>query len=89
MSVRHHEFVQRAVVEVFPIEPNRWVAVIDAPHGSFSTEAASPDQIEREVRNSIADVLGWTEVQIDFVDDLGGPWSPEQSEAQASRLQVP
>jgi len=77
------------VVEVFPIESNRWVAVIDAPRGPFSTEAKTPSKIEEQVRESIATVLGWTEVHIDFVDDLGHRWSPDQSGVRASRLLGP
>ncbi len=83
------EFMQRIVVEVSPVEPDRWIAVIDAPRGPFSIKAKTPGQVEREVRSSIADVLGWTKVLIDFVDDLGDPWSVQRSEAQASRLLAP
>ncbi len=82
-------FVQRTVVEVFSIEPNRWIAVIDAPRGPLSSGSETPEVIDREVHSSIADVLAWAEVKIDFVDDLGDPWSVERSEAQASRLLAP
>ncbi len=81
--------MHRAVVEVLPNERDRWVAVIDAPRGPFSTEAPTPEQVEHEVRESVASALGWAEVQLDFVDDLGDSWSPEQSAAQASRLLAP
>jgi hypothetical protein len=78
--------VERIHVEVFPIEPDRWIAVIETPRGPFSTEARSPEQPEPKAREAIATVLGRTQVDLDFADDLGGPWSPSGAEAQAARL---
>jgi hypothetical protein len=37
--------MQRIGVKVFPIEPDRWIAVIDAPEGPFSTEAVTLGQV--------------------------------------------
>lgn len=37
--------MQRIGVKVFPIAPDRWIAVIDAPEGPFSTEAVTPGQV--------------------------------------------
>jgi len=51
--------VRRAEIEVFPIEPDRWIAVIETPDGPFSTEAKVPERVEPEVREAIASVLGW------------------------------
>ena len=75
-------------VEVFPIEPGRWIAVIEGPGGPFSTEAPSPERVEPEVRLAIAEVLGRTEVDLTFVDDEGARWSPETAAQQAERLGV-
>jgi hypothetical protein len=36
-------------VEVFPDEPYRWIAVIHAPKGPFSTETTTASDVEREV----------------------------------------
>jgi hypothetical protein len=81
--------VQRVEVEVFPIEPARWIAVIDGPSGPFSAEISTPGQVEQETRGAIATVLGLSEVQIDCVDDLGRPWSLDLAAAQASRSITP
>jgi hypothetical protein len=79
-------FVRRIEVEVFPIEPARWIAVMDAPEGAFSTEASTPDLVEHETRKAIAEVLGWSEVEIVYLDDVGDPWSPGRAVEQATRL---
>jgi len=75
-------------VEVFPIEPGRWIAVIEGPGGPFSTEAPTPDRVEPEVRLAIAEVLGRTDVDLIILDDEGAPWSPETALQQAQRLGV-
>lgn len=75
-------------VEVFPVEPDRWIAVIDAPRGAFSTETLTAAGVEDEVRASIAAVLGIPEPVFDLVDDLDQPWSPASAPAQLDRLQV-
>jgi hypothetical protein len=85
----HDDYMHQLEVEVFPVEPDRWIVVVDAPQGPFSTEAARPDQVEQEARDTIAEVLGWTDVQINFVDDVGDPWSPAWAPAQVSRLLDP
>ena len=79
----------RVEVEVFPIEPDRWIAVIETPHGPFSTVAPSPQQVEAEAREAIASVLGWTEIEVVLLDDLGDPWSPAGAGEQAARLLAP
>lgn len=73
-------------VEVFPIEPDRWIVVLEAPEGPFSTEASTADQVEHEARKAIAHVLGWSEVAVVHRDDLGGPWSPSRAAEQAARV---
>jgi hypothetical protein len=81
--------VERVEVEVFPIEQDRWIAVIETPRGPFSTEARSPGQVEHEARDAIASVLGWTHVELLLLDDLGDRWSPASAETQAARLLAP
>ena len=81
-----HAVVRRIEVEVFPIEPDRWIAVMEAPEGPFSTEASTPDQVEHGTRKAIAEVLGWSQVEIVYRDDLGDPWSPSRAAEQATRL---
>jgi hypothetical protein len=81
--------VNRADVEVFPIAPDRWIAVIETPGGPFSTEAPDPLRVEAETREAVAHVLGWNQFELTLVDDLGDPWSPEAAEAQAVRLLAP
>jgi hypothetical protein len=78
--------VRRIEVEVFPVERDRWIAVIEDPPGAFSTEALTPDDVERVARKAIAEVLGWIEGEIVHVDDLGSAWSPSRAAEQAARL---
>lgn len=75
-------------VEVFPVEPYRWIAVIEAPQGSFSTETQVASAVGAEVRASIQAVLGLVEPAFELVDDLGEPWSPSAGPAQMERLEV-
>ena len=48
------------------------------PLGPFSTEAVTPE--------GIAEVLGWTDVDVLYMDDLGQPWSPSRAADQAARM---
>jgi hypothetical protein len=50
--------VLRIEVEVFPVEPGRWIAVMNDPRGPFSTEAPTPDEVERKTREAVDEVLG-------------------------------
>jgi hypothetical protein len=81
--------VERVEVEVFPIKPDRWIAVIETPRGPFSTEAQRPARVVHEARDAIASVLGWTHVEMVLLDDLGDPWSPASADEQAARLLAP
>ena len=81
--------MEHVQVEVFPIEPDRWIAVIETPRGSFSTEAQTPGAVEREVRDAVASVLGWTQAELVLLDDLGHPWSLATADEQAARLLIP
>jgi hypothetical protein len=80
--------VHRVDVEVFPIAPERWIAVMEGPGGPFSTEARQPEQVEPEVRRAIAEVLGWTDVVLSVTDDQGNPWSLAAADAQYVRLGI-
>lgn len=68
-------------VEVFPLDSDRWIAVIE----SFSTEAASPEEIPAEVASSIRAVLGW-DAPFELVDENGGSWTPANAEEQLLRM---
>ncbi|WP_425956768.1 hypothetical protein [Xylanimonas sp. McL0601] len=70
------------IVEVFPVAPERWIAVID----SFSTEVASAAAVEEDVRESIRAVLKIPDPQFTLVDDLGQSWTPRAAPAQLDRL---
>jgi len=72
--------------EVFPVERDRWIAVID--DHDFSTEASSPLEVFAEVRSAVREVLGWEDVTIELHDDEGRPWRPSDAPAQESRLRV-
>ncbi|WP_346621523.1 hypothetical protein [Blastococcus montanus] len=78
--------MRRIEVEVFPIEPSRWIAVMEAPDGPFSTEASTPGLVEHETRKAIVEVLGWSQVEVVYRDDLGDQWSPSRAAEQAARL---
>jgi hypothetical protein len=75
-------------VEVFPVEPDRWVAVVDNPDGVFSTEVTSAQAVESDVRESIAAVLERTDLVFVLIDDQGAPWSPAAAPGQLARLGV-
>lgn len=72
-------------VEVFPIAHDRWIAVIEADAGPFSTETAEPEQVRDEVRRSIHHVLG-RDLPFALVDDQGRPWLPEVAAEQLARI---
>jgi hypothetical protein len=74
------------LVEVFPIAPDRWIAVIDTGLGPFSTETATPEGVEAEVVESLRQVLDVAQPHFDLVDDLGAPWVPRNAPAQLQRL---
>ena len=74
-------------VEVFLSEPDRWIAIIEAPAGPFSTQARSPIGIPAEVRRWITEVLG-QDLPFMLLDDLGKPWSPAVAEQQLARLET-
>jgi hypothetical protein len=72
-------------VEVFPVSNSRWVAVIDAPLGEFSTESPTPGGVPEEVASSIVRVLGRNQ-SWHLVDELGRPWSPDVAPVQLRRM---
>ena len=72
--------------EVFPIEADRWVAVVD--DFCFSTEASSPHEVLGEVALAVRQVLGWQDVEVELHDEAGRRWQPSHAPAQAARLGV-
>lgn len=83
--VEDHWPVPALQVELFPIEPTRWIAVIDAPKGPFSTEAMSPELVGAEVAGAILEVLG-SDRPHELVDESGHPWDAGVARRQMGRL---
>ena len=73
-------------VEVFPIAEDRWIGVIDAEGGAFSTECREPSEMGRVAARDASGVLGLADVVVELVDDLGQPWTPEVAPAQLLRF---
>jgi len=73
---RPQEAPLRLTVEVDHIDPDRWIVVIDARPGPFSTETDSARHVEAAARQAIAEVLRVVDVELSFVDFDGHPWSP-------------
>jgi hypothetical protein len=80
--------VERIRVEVFPVEPDRWVSVIEAENGPFSTEVKHPRDVQADVEASAAAVLKRDDLAFDVVDDLGQPWTAARANEQLRRLGV-
>ena len=72
-------------VGVFPTEPTRWVAVINAPEGHFSTEVTSAELVGAEVARVIHEVLGG-DLPHELVDEGGGPWDADVARRQMTCL---
>lgn len=75
----HDGFMTRMRAEVCPIEPDRWIAVIDALAGAFSTETKHPGDLRADAEKSAAAVLRRNDVTFDAVDDLGWPWAEDMA----------
>lgn len=75
-------------VEVFPVEPDCWIAVIPARAGAFSTETDSPNDVHRAVRLAIQGVLEEPDPAFHLVDDLGRPWTLGSAQEQLTRLDI-
>lgn len=73
-------------VGVFPIEPSRWIAVINNPAGPFSTEAATSEDVPDAVREAIAQVLGASAPSHRLVDEQGQPWDHSVAARQLAAL---
>lgn len=73
-------------VEIFPIEPTRWIAVIEGPLGPFSTETTAPELIVDEILSSIQEVLDDPTPTLRLVDENGRPWAVESAAAQLAEL---
>lgn len=73
-------------VEVFPIAEDRWIGLIEAARGAFSTECREPRDMGRVAARDAAGVLGLADVTVELVDDLGQPWTPEMAPAQLQRF---
>jgi hypothetical protein len=79
-------------VEVFPVQADRWVAIIEtAPDGAFSTEASTPDAVVSEVEAALLRVLGSDHPDYKLVDETGADWTLDTAARQPTELgkQVP
>ncbi len=70
--------------QIFPLQADRWIAVVGAPGSTFVTEARSAAGVASQIRHAIEASLGWVP-EMELVDDLGRPWSPGQAPAQLAR----
>ena len=73
-------------VEVFPLAADRWVAVVAAPEGAFSTEVDRPEAVEHEVRSVVAQVLRVDTPRFALVDRDGQPRTLEIAQRQVQAL---
>ncbi|MEH3075572.1 MAG: hypothetical protein PGN11_02665 [Quadrisphaera sp.] len=73
------------MLDVDHIDPDRWIVVIDAQAGPFSTETGSARHVDTAARDAVAEVLHVVDVELSFVDIDGHPRSPP-AEARAARL---
>jgi hypothetical protein len=79
--------MESVIAQVFPVQADRWIAVVGAPTGPFMTETASPADVGPQVRRSLADALGRVP-DVRLVDDRGRPWTPGQAIGQLSRMRL-
>lgn len=73
---RHRSASLTLTDEVDHIEPGRWIVVIDAPDGPFSTETDAASKVESAARSAVAEVLRVVDVELALVGFDGRPWSP-------------
>jgi|GEM_PF-2448551 len=72
-------------VQVFPVQPDRWIAVVAAPGGTFVTQSQSAAGVASQVRSATEQTMGWVP-DMDLVDDRDLPWTPGQAGTQLARL---
>jgi len=75
-------------VEVLPLMPHRWMAVVAGPMGEFATTSPSPEQVPADVERAVSSLVGWGHAALEFVDERGDPWTPAKAYAQAVRLDL-
>lgn len=73
-------------VEVFPAAPDRWIAVIEAPRGMFSTEARSAAQVAATVDSAVIQVLGQAQ-SVRLLSPDRVPWDLEVADKQLEALE--
>ena len=74
-------------VAVMPLDPKRWMSVVEGPTGDFAVTSTSPRNVIADVYRAVSVVLGWASIRLEFVDDLGDTWTPSTASAQLQRLQ--
>lgn len=73
-------------VEVFPVAPERWIAVVEADLGPFSTETTRPEDVEAAVRDVIRDRMGAVEPVVELRDSARSPWTLQIAAEQLRAL---
>jgi hypothetical protein len=73
-------------VEVFPVAHNRWIAVIDAPAGPFSTEARTSEAVIVEVEAAMREVLGEPVPAYRLIAPDGRDWNDDIAREQTAGL---
>jgi hypothetical protein len=70
---------------VFPVEVDRWIAVVASLRGTFVIESCSAAGVASRIRHATDDTLGWVP-EMELLDDRGMAWSPGQARFQLARM---
>jgi hypothetical protein len=88
LGLGHPGRVDSFRVEVLPLLPHRWMAVVAGPMGEFATTSSSPEQVPADVERAVRSLVGWAHAALEFVDERGDPWTPAKAYAQTVRLDL-
>ena len=86
-TMRPAQMVTCVRAQIFPVQADRWIAVVGAPGSTFVTESRSAAGVASQIRHATQDTLGWVP-QMDLVDDRGRPWTPGQARVQLARMRL-
>jgi hypothetical protein len=79
------ENVTRVQAHVFPVEVDRWIAVVASLRGTFVIESRCAAGVASRIRHATDDTLGWVP-EMELLDDRGMSWSPGQAGFQLARM---
>ena len=80
-----HENVTGVQAHVFPVEVDRWIAVVASLRGTFVVECPSAAGVASRIRHATDDTIGWVP-EMELLDDRGMSWSPGQARFQLARM---